>query len=460
MPAPRSTARFSPSLPFILLLILIGMTWLAGGASRADVLGQVLVRTTAWLLLVVTILFGRRPEFARARPIWWFLLAATALVLIQLIPLPPGLWSLLPGRAPLLEAGAIAGQGQPWRPWSIVPGATLNAAFSLVVPLATLVLMTGIRDDERTALPVALLIAVGAAALLGLMQFSGSAFNNPFLNETPGQVSGNFANRNHFALFMALGCPLVAAWMFRDGRRPGWRGAFGPGLIVLFLLTILATGSRAGIGLGMAALVLGLMVARQPIRRALARYPRWVFPALVAGLVAVVALFVALSFVSSRAVSIDRLFALDQVEDMRSRGIPVVLAMIADYFPSGAGVGSFDPIFRMHEPFALLKPTYFNHAHNDFLEVALDAGLPGIVLLAAAVGWWGRASITAWRPAVDRQDMLPRLGSVLLLLILIASAFDYPVRTPMMMMVTIMAAVWLNGARGGGGAARAPDVDA
>jgi len=141
---------------------------------------------------------------------------------------------------------------------------------------------------------------------------------------------------------------------------------------------------------------------------------------------------------------------------MRGRGFPVVLDMVATYFPVGTGIGSFNPLFRIHEPFGLLKPTFFNHAHNDLLEVALDAGLPGLVLLAAAIGWWGWASVAAWRTASKRAAVLPRLGSILLLLIIAASVFDYPVRTPMVMAVTIIAGVWLCGSKQHGEGAPLP----
>lgn len=451
----RSIRGFSISLSFVLLLALLGILWLAGGASRPDVLGQVIVRSVAWCLLVAAILFGERPSFGQARPVWIIALAALALALMQLLPLPPEIWTALPGRGPLLEASAASGQMQTWRPWSIVPSATLNGASSLVVPLTALVLMASLRETERPLLPGAVLTVVAASAMVGLVQFSGSTLNNPFINDTTGQVSGSFANRNHFALFIALGCLLVPVWMFIGGRRPGWRGPIGLGLLILFLLTIIASGSRAGLGLGVLALLLGLLLVRQPISRTLSRYPRWVFPVLVAGLLAMVVLFVLLSVAADRAVSIDRLFALDQGQDMRSRGLPTVLAMIYEYFPLGSGLGSFDSMFRMHEPYGLLKPTYFNHAHNDILEVILDAGLPGLVLLVATIGWWGWASITAWR-ARGTQNALPKLGSAVLLLIIVASIFDYPARTPMMMAIMIIAGVWLSAAQKDGHASPLP----
>ena len=426
-----------PGLSFCLLGALLAVLWLAGGASRGDVSGQVVVRGVTWGLLVIALLFAPRPAPGTARPVLFILLAALALALIQLVPLPPALWQALPGRALIARAAALSGEPQPWRPWSMVPGATVNAASSLVVPLATLLLAAGLRPAERAWLPGLVLGLVAAAMLAGLLQFSGSALNNPLINDSTGAVSGTFANRNHFALFMAMGCVLAPAWAFREGRQPPWRGALALGLVLLFALTILASGSRAGLALGALGIALGLAIVWQGIRRALGRYPRWVFPALVAALVALVAGFVLVSIAADRAVAINRAFAIDPGQDMRSRGLPTVLAMIGRYFPAGSGLGGFDPLFRIDEPFALLKPTYFNHAHNDVLEIALDAGLPGLLLLAAALAWWAWASV---------RHALPKLGSALLLLVIVASLFDYPARTPMMMAMMVLAGVWLGAA--------------
>ena len=98
----------------------------------------------------------------------------------------------------------------------------------------------------------------------------------------------------------------------------------------------------------------------------------------------------------------------------------------------------------MHEPFDLLSLVYFNHAHNDFLEVVLDAGVPGLLLLVAALSWWAWASINAWRADSGSDYVLPKLGSAMLLLVVIASVSDYPARTPMIMVMVIVAATWLS----------------
>lgn len=193
--------------------------------------------------------------------------------------------------------------------------------------------------------------------------------------------------------------------------------------------------------IGTIGLGAGLAITWRPLRRELRRYPRWILPAVLGGFVVSLVALVAISVAADRAVSISRALSLDTGHDMRQRGLPTVLEMLWAYFPLGAGFGSFDPMFRLHEPFGLLKLTYFNHAHNDFLEILLDSGLAGLLLMIAAIGWWLWASIRAWRHA----QALPLLGSVLLLQVLIASAVDYPARTPIIMMSIILAGLWLSG---------------
>ncbi|MDF2496169.1 O-antigen ligase family protein [Sphingomonas sp.] len=436
---PLPTSR--PSFSFLLLLTLLAAVWIAGGASRADTYGQVVVRTVAWAVLAAGALFAERPMLRDARPVAWLLGVAIALVAVQLVPLPPAAWQALPGRSVFADAAALSGQPQPWRPWAIVPGATRNALFSLVVPLAVLLLVTGSRGGERAMLPGILLALIAASTFLGLLQFSGGGFPNPLVNDTLGQVSGTFANRNHFALFAAFGCVLAPVWAFLGGRRPHWRGPVALGLLPLFALTILASGSRAGMIVGALGLGAGVAITWGPLRRELGRYPRWILPTVIGGFVVSFAVLVAISVAADRAVSISRALSLDSGQDMRQRGLPTVLDMVQTYFPFGTGLGSFDPIFRMHEPFGLLKLTYFNHAHNDFLEIVLDAGIPGLLLMIAAIGWWLWAGVRAWRHA----QALAQLGSVLLLQVLIASTVDYPARTPLIMASIILAALWLGG---------------
>lgn len=439
----RPTILNRYSLYLVLLFVFLCVVWIGGGASRADALGQVVVRSAALMLMIVAAIFADRPAMGAARPVVIILTLALLLVFLQLLPLPPGLWEALPGRQPFMQAAAVSGQPQPWRPLAIVPGAAINAAASLVVPIATLIFVLGLKEAERSLLPSILLGFVAASMLLGLVQFSGAGMDNPLINETVGYVSGTFANRNHFALFMAIGCVLAPAWAVQSSKGSRWRASLALGLVLLFILLILASGSRAGLALGVIGLVFGGALAQARVRRELRGKPRWVLPVALALAAGFMALLVGLSISADRAVSVNRLLMVDAESDMRGRALPTVLAMIRAYFPVGSGLGGFDPLFRMHEPFELLKPTYFNHAHNDWLEIALDAGVPGIALLLGSVFWWGTASVRAWRST--EGSVTAQLGSAILALVMLASLADYPARTPMMMATMVVAGVWLTG---------------
>lgn len=440
MPITRKIPALRPSLALVLLGVLLATLWLAGGATRGNVAGQVFVRSVAFLALIVHILFGQRPAMTSAKPVWLFLGAAVLIAIVQLLPLPTELWQSLPGRE-IVDTVPVA---RSQHSWSLVPGRSVNALIALVVPLTVLVLLTALTKDEQMWVPSLILALEVASMLVGLLQFSGVSINDPFVNSTPGSVSGTFANHNHFALFLTLGCLVVPVWVFREGRQLVWRGLGGLGLLLLFVLVILASGSRAGMMIGALAIIIVGILSWRDLRRGLRRAPRWVIPTIVVTTIAVLGSFVFASVAMNRAVSVQRIVSLNVEQDMRSRAFPTVWQMTRDAFPAGIGLGGFDAAFRAREPFELLKPTYFNQAHNDLLEVVLDAGLPGLLLLSAALVWWAWASIKAWCDVATRGALLPRLGSAMLLLIVIASVIDYPARTPLIMAMIIIAAIWLS----------------
>lgn len=435
-------SRFRPSLAAALLGVLLAALWLAGGTSRADVLGQAIVRLVAFSALAFALLRGPRPDFVAVRPVAWLLVAMIALAGLQLLPLPPSAWSALPARDLLAQAN-FGHEPDLWRPWAIVPSAARNAAASLVVPACILVLVTALTEGERALLPAVVLGVIVAGALFAVLQFSGIALNNPFIDGGAPAITGNFANRNHFALFIASGCLVATVWLLGKGRVKVDRLAGGFGLVLLFVLLILAGGSRAGLAMALIALPISLFLIWKNRGRLGRKLPRWAGPAGIGVSISFVVLLVVISVGTGRAVAIDRLFAEDPGQDLRSRALPTVIDAIGAYFPFGSGLGGFDPIFRIHETPALLDRVYFNHAHNDYLEIALDTGLPGILLLVAAIGWWAFASFKVWRAKSETEVTHGQLGSAILLLVFVASAFDYPARTPMMMALITIAAIWL-----------------
>lgn len=427
------------SLPLFLFFGLMALLWVTGGASRGDAVGQLMTRAGACAVVVIALLGGGRPDVGAVRPVFILLIGAFLLVVIQLIPLPAAWWAVLPGRDLL----PLPNESSFWRPISMVPGATLNSLFSLIVPAATLLVFIQASDRERLSFLSILVVFVVSAVLLGLAQFAGSTFNNPLINDVTGNVSSVFANRNHFALLVAIGCILLPVWAFTDSKALRWRGPFAAALVLLFILVVIAIGSRAGLVIVAIALALVFALVGKPIKRRLHRAPPWVFPALAFTSLLVLFAFVAVSFFAERVEAIDRLLAVSVDEDLRTQSRPTIFVMIWTYFPWGAGLGSFDFAFRLNEPDQLLAIPYFNQAHNDYLGIMLDAGLPGLILLLSAIIWWASATFRVVRAPHSEAVMLARLGSAMLLLIFVASVTDYPARTPIIMAFIVIGGAWL-----------------
>lgn len=438
LPAPDKTSRLS----FWLLAAFLTILWLAGGASRADVSGQVVCRFFAWIFLAALAFQANRISWRPFAPLFGLLGLAVLASACQLVPLPPSLWTELPGHSLLARAAEVSGQAQPWRPISIAPGATTNALASLVVPAAVLLLCANLSQLQHWRLAVLLLGFVFAGSLLALLQVSGAEVRIPLINHAPASVSGNFANRNHFALFVASGCLLAA--VIGAARHRVHRG-FSIGALLLlpfFLLVVFGVGSRAGLLLTALAMGIALVVARKELRRRVDRLSKKVTIAVgLAAMSAIIAAIVA-SLYLGRATAVTRALELESSDDLRNRALPYVLDATQRYFPFGSGFGTFDPAYRIEEPYDLLDLTYFNHAHNDWLEVVMTGGAIGALILVLAVIWYVMSLRQLWKER-GSSDLLPVAGAGILILFMIASLFDYPARTPSGMAMLVIAAVWL-----------------
>lgn len=445
----RNTGFAFPVQP-ILLGLLLAIIFLAGGASRIGAMGQPVVRGAACVAIALSLVLLRAP--LRRGPLSALLLLAlvAALLAAQLIPLPPGVWHALPGRAMFIDPT----QPGLWRPWSLVPDGTVNALASLIVPGAILFLIA-LGDERGDAVSVPMLVAaIVGLAVTGALQFSGAPVGSYFVDLLPYDVSGTFENRNHFALLLAIGCLVVPFWATDAMPLRGWRALLAVALIPLFCFVILGTGSRAGLILAAVALVFALLITARRVQAAARGAPRWALPAAGVGLVALVAAVGTLGFYADRAASLDRVLQQQVKDDLRFSAWPTLRRMYESLFPAGAGGGSFEPLFRVSETRDFLNLTYFNHAHNDFFEIVLEHGAAGIALMALALLVWAAATLRAWRAPASGPAMRARLGSAVLALIALASTVDYPARTPIIMAVAALGAGWLAGARGAARPAR------
>ena len=117
---------------YIFLAILFG-----GGGAEGPLQNGVIEAAGALLLCAVAARhFRGEPLDSRAMAPVWLTVAILLPILIQLIPLPPGLWTALPGRETAAAVDMTIDGRLGWRPLSLDPEATRRAAAALFVPVS------------------------------------------------------------------------------------------------------------------------------------------------------------------------------------------------------------------------------------------------------------------------------------------------------------------------------------
>jgi O-antigen ligase len=100
---------------------------------------------------------------------------------------------------------------------------------------------------------------------------------------------------------------------------------------------------------------------------------------------------------------------------------------IRDFMPWGSGLGTFRSVYQLHENPVQVTNTYVIHAHNDYVELALELGLPGVLLMIAFLVWWVGTVWRAWR--YTESGVWSRAASIASGAILLHSLVDFPLRT-------------------------------
>ncbi len=435
-----------PHIVFYVLLAFLLACLLGGGSNRTDVYSLLYLRPFTVICLFSMLFVPVHRDWRQVRAPLVLLGLLAVVIAIQLVPLPPSIWARLPGRAPLAGAMVALGGEQPWRPLSWTPDLTLNSLLALLAPLTVLVGYAGIRPDQRAALVPLVIGAAVASAALGIIQFTGGRFSpaNLYAGHSLDVPNGWFANRNHHADFLACALVLIATWLQLPAhlRRTERQRYWIAGLVACFLfVVVIATGSRSGTLLTVLALAYAGVTTLKSFSRKLDGRNILILWA-GAGIVAL--LLIGIMLMAGRAVSLDRLFGFDATAEQRIRSLPTLIAMWRDFMPIGSGFGSFDPVFRMYEPDALLHPGYFNHAHNDWLELGLTGGLAALVILVLFVLWVSVRLILSFRLPGSSAVHCARGGGIVLLVLGAASISDYPLRTPLLAAFTAIACAWLS----------------
>lgn len=355
-----------------------------------------------------------------SRSLRLLLITALVLVLLQLVPLPPAVWAKLPGREVITAGYEQIGYALPALPLSLTPFHSVMALFAAIPAIAALVVTEKLRPIHWW-IAIAILAGTLLGVLLGALQVAGGGGSWAYLYRftNPGAV-GFFANRNHMATLLLTAIPMAfaLAGSAKSNKRSTSLGRFG---VAAAMTGLLVVGIALNGSFAATVLALPVLVASAALLPGLARWTRLALPVALLGLAGGVAVLAtnpvtaALGADASASVS------------SRTAAWAVTTHAIGDSFPAGTGLGSFEQVYRHYEDPLAVTPEYVNHAHNDYLEIVLELGAAGLLLVAFFLAWWVVAAVRIWQSPMSTP--LTRAATIATAVILAHSVVDFPLRT-------------------------------
>jgi O-antigen ligase len=407
----------------------------AGGGTHQGIVSDTIIQLASLPLLGSIIFLAAGRPITRQTVIPLVLAVAVVFVpVLQLIPLPPNIWSALPGRGFVLASFAQADMTPPWLPISLMPETTLRSFLSLAPPAAIFLATAFSSLRARFWMILAFILAAGLNVALGLMQLSDGP-DSPLRFYAVTNVShpvGFFANRNHFSAILYSAVPYIgvlAVWLTHS-RRADARivAALCVVVYLVLMLGVSLAASRAGLALAFAA---GLGVAALAwLKSARSEHAS---PVVVKLLLVGGGAFTILVMIVFGSAQLANLLDSSVLQDARVAIANSTWAAARSFAPIGSGVGTFVPVYLMFEDPRLATSEYVNRAHNDLLELWLETGVAGVAVMLAFLAWVVAVSVRNWRGRNDDPfDLAPMLGLASMLVIALLalhSLVDYPLRT-------------------------------
>lgn len=407
-------------VPAYLLLCLI-----LGGSAQglwSNLLLQLLaVAIIGWSVLT------RWPSKATpaARQLFILLGLVGLLIVVQLIPLPPTLWTALPGRETVVRGFALMGEPLGAMPISLAPYATIQTVQTLLPPLAILTGMLLAGAYRPAWVAAAILAGTFLGVMVGALQVGNSNPSSPFYfydRSNFGYALGFFANSNHMAALLVISVPFLFAAVrvmreqARSERTASAAFILGVAGAAVLIVGIALNGSLAGVLMGVPVLALSatMLVPRQNrLRRRLAGLSA----ALIVAAAATTVMLPQKNSDDSRDVSVQS----------RREMWATTLPAIVDALPVGTGIGTMPAVYHLYEDPDAVDRTVVVHAHNDYLEIALETGIAGILLILLFLLWWIRQLPRIW--GAQSSDRYARAATIAAGALLVHSIVDYPLRT-------------------------------
>lgn len=459
-----------------IIVLLIYMPLAFGGGSPFSIVFleamSALLFLVWWIPLIVqrhphTRQSYRKPQSSRSAsrayhlrlavpPFWLAGVCFGGLILLQSLPLPGMIVRLLsPATYQLYaEAARVTGEARPaFLTLSVCPYVTELALYQLLAYAALFWVMINTLQPAQVKRLVAVIIGLGLLeAGFGFSQLSGHTLDVLVEVQGGGTLAyGTFANRNHFAGYLEMVILLSFGILLTCfGQRSSTSGRklvrfldekYAKILLTFFLIFVLIcahllSGSRGGIiSFAGGAVCLCVLAYNRRLFR------KWVSLMLIFVLLALVAVVIA-----SPEQLLDRLNAFlrpgaEQSFLSRWEVWTDAFTIWRDFPCIGAGMGTFSHIFQAYQRFAAEE--FFTHAENDYLQLLLETGLVGFVLMLWIAGRFIVDTLRAWKHRRSRWAIAITAGGLSAMCsLLIHSAFDFNLHLPAnALLFTVIAAL-------------------
>jgi len=326
--------------------------------------------------------------------------ALIGLVIFQLVPLPGALVRLLRPDSPALSATLPETDNQSFSSLSIAPYNT-RIHLILVVCCAAVFFFARMLGQDRASRRrlVTWLVALGTfEALYGLVQhLTGWQRIFGYVKKyNLEEATGTYINRNHFAGFLEMVIPFgVALVLYENAKLPRKivpgrnvrikRVLGGRKLSRIGLWLLVATVMVAGLFFSLSRMGIISALASVAVMAAFAGFQRKAGLWIAAGIMAcgiILVLWMGAGPALGRFGTISEEYA--SVDESRWSLWKDTARLIGGHPLLGSGLGTFPVAFTRVQSTFLGR--FVNHAHNDYLELASDLGIPAAALFFGSTG--------------------------------------------------------------------------
>lgn len=449
----HTQSQSKSSYKFWLLGAFLVLTFFLGGSSHKDVQSLSILRPISIFFCSIALMTLRAGDIRSSRALFWGFGGVITLVIFYLIPFPAETLLIFQPIEPFRDIYAEIGFASKWQSVSTDPTESWDTLFSLATPLAVLLMSVQLSERDRYRLLPLLISLCCVSGATGILQLLSSPTGPLYFYDIThsGSAVGLFANRNHSAALLACVFPMLAVFATGNGHysEASSRRAIAIAIAVVVLPLIIVTGSRSGLITGILGFSGSVFLWPRNNEKGFINNGKSFFQShqtLFFGALA----FLALSGVTllfSRGFALERLVTEIPGQDGRKDFAIISAGIFLDDFLWGAGPGALASVYKIYEPLNLLDATFLNRAHNDYIETLVTFGAMAIPLLLACALYFGWKSMSYWRTAESRSmpSIFGKMASLAIAIMAIASFSDYPLRTPTILSVLIIFALWFSG---------------